>query len=278
MSASVPAPEHDPFDRPDDDRPDWLVGAEEGVASEQDRAGGPAPEVRLHRPAPAPVEGLVHGIEGTKPPAEIPGLPLASRPRPAPEPEKPKAWTAKGDSVPKLALVPAVRPAAAVAAEPERDPDDHDLLADPAVTLIGAEEADQARAPIQPLDEPWWMVLFERLATDRRLQLVIVCALAALVAGVMLWPRQGHGVSLARIKQHPEAFENQVVRVHGRVEEVFPLGQGWVYDLRQGKETITVFTRGTMPARHAKVEVVGQVSTGYLDGKPRVAILEGEQP
>ncbi len=282
MSASepTPTPERDPIEPTDGSRPDWLVGAEEGAASEQDRAAIPAPEVRLHRPVPAaPVEGLTRGGEGLASAPAHPGLPLASRATPEPEPEKPKAWAAKGNSVPRLALVKTTRPAPAATGEPADDAiEEDDPLGDPGVKLIGAEEADEARAPIRPLDEPWWMVAAERLATDRRLQLAIVCAIAVVVGAFMMWPREGHGVSVAHILQHPEAYENQMVRVHGRVEEVFPLGQGWVYDLSQGKETITVFTRGAMPQRHAKVEVVGQVSTGYLDGKPRVAILEGDQP
>ena len=302
MTASDPIPmpesEHGPADTEPgsadtDGRPDWLVGAEEGVASEHERSEREMPEVKLQRPTPLPVEGVERGGEALRPAAaSTPGLPLASRSKPAAEPSgpaPPKAWTAKASSVPRLALVPAAKPTAEpedAPAEPERErerereigPPARDPFGDTGLALIGAEEADTARAPVAPLDEPWWMVLVERLATDRRLLLGVVCAVAVVVAAFMLWPREGRGVSVARIEQHPEAFENQTVRVSGRVEEVFPLGQGWVYDLSQGKQTITVFTRGAMPERHAHVVVVGQVSTGYLDGKPRVAILEGAQP
>lgn len=287
MSASepVPSPEDDPSQPPrPGERPDWLVGAEEGAESEQTRLGRPAPEVKLHRPAPAPVEGLERGGDGLRSEAATPGLPLSARPAPAPAPEtpaRPKAWAAKGSSVPKLVLVPAAKPApeAGETDGRELDPDGMDgplAERDPVPMDAGRERKMPAR--VVPLEEPWWMVLGERFATDRKLQLITLSAIAVIVGLVTFWPREGRGVSIARIEKHPEAYENQVVRVHGRVEEVFPLGQGWVYDLRQGKETITVFTRGAMPERHSRVEVVGQVSTGYLDGKPRVAILQGDQP
>ena len=288
MSASepIPTPENEPFTPPDPgERPDWLVGADEGVSAEHERVDRAAPEVKLHRPAPVPVEGFERAGDALRSECAAPGLPLSTKPASMPAPDtaaRPQAWTAKSSSVPRLAVVPAAAKTVASAAplaelddEPERV---IGSIADPGEALIGAEEADEARAPIRPLDEPWWMVLLERVATDRLLQLSIVSAIAVVIAAFVFWPHEGKGVSVSRIKQHPEAFEGQTVRVHGRVEEVFPLGQGWVYDLRQGHETITVFTRGAMPQRHARVEVVGQVSTGYLDGKPRVAILEGDQP
>lgn len=305
MSASEPIPPFEdvtPPPRPDDApgedapaphtgaRPDWLVGAEEGAAAERTRPDNATP-VRLQRPELMPVEGLEGreamrptdaGAAGLKLPADpdtgaLAGLPLSSR-RVAPaEPAGPQAWTAKGSSVPKLAVVSAA-PRREETGPGGRD-DDFDLAGpgsgpEPALTLIGASEAAPIRPMVRPLEEPWWMVLGERIATERRLQLMIAGAIAAIVLGVVFWPHEGRGVSVRDIRKHPELYEGQTVRVHGRVEEVFPIGNGWVYDLRQGRDTITVFTRGAMPERHQDVHVVGQVSTGYMDGRPRTAILE----
>jgi hypothetical protein len=315
-----------------DERPDWLVGAEEGAAAEHQRADAVTP-VKLQRPALLPVEGLEQGREAMRPAdtegpgltlpansapiegfergedfaspdsgasAGIPlpkpvagarpasadprpdsgimaGLPLASRraggSAPA-EAAKSQAWAAKGSSVPKLAVVSA----APRAAEPMEETDDFNVAghaaAEPGATLIGAAEASPMRPTLRPLEEPWWMILGERLATERRLQVLIGSLVVVIVAAFVFWPHEGRSASVRNIKKHPEVYEGQTVRVHGQVEEVFPIGNGWVYDLRQGRDTITVFTRGAMPERHQGVNVVGQVSTGYLDGRPRIAILE----
>ena len=302
MSASEPIPPFEdatPPSRPDDApgedapaphgnvRPDWLVGAEEGAAAERTRPDSATP-VRLQRPELMPVEGL-EGREAMRPPdAGLPlpanpdsgalaGLPLSSRRAAPAEPAGPQAWTAKGSSVPKLAVVSAA-PRQEETRAGGRD-DDFDLAvplggSETGTTLIGASEAAPIRPMVRPLEEPWWMVLGERIATERPLQLMIAGAIAAIVAAFVFWPHEGRGVSVRDIRKHPEVYEGQTVRVHGRVEEVFPIGNGWVYDLRQGRDTITVFTRGAMPERHQDVHVVGQVSTGYMDGSPRTAILE----
>jgi hypothetical protein len=326
-----------PSAREPGERPDWLVGAEEGAAAEHERSDRSRPEVKLQRPASIPVEGLELGgdslgsaapagpgltlppsspIEGLERGDEImrpgsssaPGVPLSSRaapiegldrgadtprpesgaaagvplaarraPGPAPaDPAKPQAWTAKGSSVPRLAIAPTV--ARTASAPSASDPEGFDDVAHAATgasaTLMGVEDAAQTRAPVRPLEEPWWMVLGERIMTERPLQLLIAGGIAVIVTAALFWPHQGRSVSVRNIKRHPEVYESETVRVHGRVEEVFPLGNGWVYDLRQGRDTITVFTQGAMPGRHQNVDVVGQVSTGYLDGRPRIAILQ----
>jgi alanine racemase len=47
-----------------------------------------------------------------------------------------------------------------------------------------------------------------------------------------------------------------------------------VYNLRQGRDTIVVYSRTRRPALHEHVKATGTVSIGYLDGVPRVALLE----
>ena len=64
------------------------------------------------------------------------------------------------------------------------------------------------------------------------------------------------------------------MRVKGRIGDVFPIGDGYVFNLHQGRDTVVVFTRSRLPVSHEKAEVVGTVSTGYLDGVPRVAVFE----
>lgn len=272
---------------PGNARPDWLVGAEEGAAAEHARPD-PATPVRLQRPE------LLEGLEGREairpvgaagaglrlpasPDAGAVGLPLSSRRAAPAEPAGPQAWTAKSSSVPKLAVVsaaPRLEEGHAGGLDDDFAPTGPMGGAEPSLTLVGPSEAGPVRPMVRPLQEPWWMVLGERIATERKLQLLIVGAIAAIVAAFVFWPREGRGVSVRDIRKHPEVYEGQTVRVHGRVEEVFPIGNGWVYDLRQGRDTITVFTRGAMPERHQDVHVVGQVSTGYMDGAPRTAILE----
>jgi hypothetical protein len=80
------------------------------------------------------------------------------------------------------------------------------------------------------------------------------------------------------IRRHAEQWEGRAVHVSGRVGEVFSIGQGVVYQLHQGRDTIVVFSRSRVPEPRQRVSVQGTVSTGYLDGAPRVAILENPAP
>jgi hypothetical protein len=57
------------------------------------------------------------------------------------------------------------------------------------------------------------------------------------------------------------------------------MGASYVFNLRQGRDTIVVYSRTRRPRLHETVRATGIVSIGYLDGAPRVALFEqDEQP
>jgi len=234
-------------------QPDWLVGAEEGLG--QLEARGPL--------------RVVPGGESGRP----------GPPAPAPEtpPGKPIPWAAAASSVPRLTVVPRREKPAQMRALPDDDlPTPAGLEEVDGEDLQGtsAVEAGETIVPIKPHHEPWWLVLGEELATNRRLQIGILAVVAA-SATVMFWPRgQEPGVSLGHIKKHPTRFEGRAVRVRGEVGEVFEIGQGYVFHLLQGRDSVVIFSPTRNPSPHDRVTVVGTVSTGYLDGLPRVAIFE----
>ncbi len=266
----------------DEDRPDWLVGAEEGAQSEihrddglegnaPTRPGQVLPMPQLHRPAPQRPAG----------PERI-GLPLESRPAPAaPAPPKPVAWTGVGNSIPRLTQESEgeVR----TSFTPQNQDDDVAPLPDDdsgvlAVVASGPSSASSQVSRMQ-LDEPWWVVLGERMTGDRRILFGAGAALLVALAAFILWPRPNASVSVHSIRKDPESWEGRSVRVSGRVgDDVFPLGSGYVFPLLQGRDTIVVFTRTRVPERKQRVTVIGEVSAGYLDGRARLAILETPTP
>jgi hypothetical protein len=235
------------------ERPDWLVGADEGLLAEQGHEWDTAP--RDHKP-------VLRRIDS---PRETPAAPAKSEP--------PKAWTAAAPSVPKLTIVP----------KRERPQQAPEISDEPPTTSAPEEslehEESEARVvapviPIRPPDEPLWMVWAEILATHRPLQIGLAVTIVGLVT-VAYWPRQdGRGVPLGEIRKHPEKFEGRSVKVQGKVGEVFDIGSGYVFHLIQGRDTVVVFSPARRPETHAKVRVAGNVTTGYLDGVARVAIFE----
>jgi hypothetical protein len=260
-------------------RPDWLVGAEEGAQSEI-----------AHRPEPRHVD--LRRPAGADDPSAI-GLPLASRPQtpaPPPEPDEPIAWRAAASSMPKLRLVsphaqPSTKPelsrrvpveeiedSAEEEAEYGPAPLPNDLDTPPTRTA-----ATQGPAPIRhtlTLDEPWWLIAFEKLATDRMLQLVIGGVVAVVIALVVFWPHKSSSVSLSTLRHHPDRYQGQSVQVEGRVGDVFSVGGAYAFNLHQGRDTLVVYTRGRMPVSRQKIKVTGSLSMGYLDGVPRLALFE----
>ena len=254
-----------------DGRPDWLVGAEEGAQSEihqQDDA--------LEGNAPSH-EGRVIPMPELRRPAPPIGLPLESRPAPAPPPPpKAVAWAAAGNSVPRLTQTPEAEVRNPfVSREPE---DEHEIEPMPEedsglLTIASSATAPRAARPV--LEEPWWIVLGERIAGDRRILIGIGAAALVVIAAIVFWPRENASVSLRDIRRDPEQWEGRSVKVSGRVgDDVFPLGSGYVFHLLQGRDTIVVFTRSRVPERKQRLSVVGEVSAGYLDGRARLAILE----
>jgi hypothetical protein len=278
-----PTPE--PIEEPHVKRPDWLVGAEEGAQSELTRNIEPGQPVDLKRPM-APDE-----------PNRV-GLPLASRPAesppPEPEPTGPIAWRAAASSVPQLRLVsPHAQPSSQpelsrrVAPEELEEPEPEEPAEYMAAPLAiedeiapmrpGTTGAPRTAAPIRKslvLDEPWWLIAFERLATDRKLQLILGGSLAVVIALVVFWPHSSTSISLANLRHHPDRYQGQSVQVEGRVGDVFSVGGAYAFNLHQGRDTLVVYTRSRMPVTRQKVKVTGSLSMGYLDGVPRLALFE----
>lgn len=236
----------------DADRPDWLVGADDVLESAHETPTRPT------LPTPAP--------PGRQPLEVVPGGHAV----------RPKAWSAAASSVPKLTVVPKRdRPVAPVDEDEAPGPGPVD---DPLTSLGASEDGDSAPAPaeprLQPLHEPWYLVWGEALLTNRKLQ-IAVAAILVLAAVLVFRPRLGQpGASLGSILRDPEHYEGRSVAVRGEVLESFEVGEGHAFQLRQGRDTVVVFSRSRHPRLHERIEVVGTVSTGYLDGEPRVAIFE----
>lgn len=284
------------------DRPDWLVGAEEGVEEELKRKS----LTEADSPAGAPVE--LRRPEALEPQAPSAGarvgLPLPRMVRPdggtlaqaeaakveaEAKPEKPVAWKGASGSIPKLTIASLAGPPSAspeLSQKKSDAEDDNEGFAPPdqGVPVMPGGESDSApapilrgpgaRAPSKPaLDEPWWLVLGERVATDRKVQIAIG-AVVVLVLAVILWPKGGNSVAISAIRKHPERFEGQIVTVRGRIGEVFAVGQGHTFYLLEGRDTLVVYTRMRTPVSRQRVQIIGSVTMGYLDGAPRVAVFE----
>jgi hypothetical protein len=269
-------------------RPDWLVGAEEGVHDELKRAAaegkdagpGPLKIVKLEKPKPAdgesaaPAPGSLAPRISTAPklstPAGDSGAKKAASDN-APAGEARVAWTAAASSIPVLRRVPQIAPARPPAAEEYEPTNDRAPMGELPDDLTGVAPSSDSALP--PLREAWWVIMVDELRSNRRTQLM---ALAGLVIGAvfLLWPRSDAAISLATLHHHPDLYDGHTVVVHGRVLDVFPMGGGHTFFLLQGRDTIVVFTRQSAPGLDQNVRVKGVVSTGYLDGVARQTIFE----
>jgi len=294
-----PEPAYDPDDKPKPDAPrakaqraDWVVGAEEGLTAEIQRAESgqmPAPVVpRLARPEdpdagkagpPRPMSGLI--ATGTFPKrGPAPVVPVARDPMPT--------WERGTSSVPMMrrsASEGAPGPASAAASEREFPMDDAEERARVAAELAVQRQQEAALAArphevvapqefeMPALPAQWWNSMPNLARLNPRLALVL--GLLVLAAGAYtFWPRHEKTISVAHLKEHPERYADANVRVGGQVSEVFAVGGSWAYTLVQGRDTIVVFSRTRAPRVRDHVVVVGTLSTGYLDGQSRAAIFE----
>ena len=324
---SVPEPEmNDPEDLPPEDseeappppsraRPEWLVGAEEGVASEWTRTSGAAPErpvqLRLVRPeevAPADEEADARAAARRRlhlmGPDENVGLTRpAGKPLPKAGTVRAKAWAAAASSV------PTIKRSAPTMPEPKfnrlQDGDPENLMSAPLESVaasggmgtglgagpgagmgagvnvgVGASlddpPAHRPAAPavtLAPLKESPWMVVVDALLHNRQLQMLIGLLVVAFLAWTF-WPRGESNVSVSRIRHHPELFDGQTVRIHGKIGDVYAIAGGYTFYLLSGRDTMVVFTRSRVPLRDDNVSIRGTISTGYLDGVPRQALFE----
>jgi len=140
----------------------------------------------------------------------------------------------------------------------------------PAVGVPGDPSPVRATPAFRPLQEPWYLVWSEAVATQRRVQVLLLLVVAA-VAAFFFFARGGtSGASLGAILRHPENYEGRSVVVRGEVLEIFDVGTGHAFQIRQGRDMVVVYSTLREPRLHDRVEVSGIVSTGYLDGKPRI--------
>ncbi|MGH7730440.1 MAG: hypothetical protein ACRENJ_04235 [Candidatus Eiseniibacteriota bacterium] len=191
-------------------------------------------------------------------------------------------WKAAASSVPRLRQQP-------VSPEPV-DPDGsfqgfaQDALPTRGSGMTGQPNRSDAEAglddppaPARPLsvEPPVWEAWLDRVrALPPAVTLGAGALLLAVVLSFVLRPGQQGSVSLARIRQHPEAFDGRHVAVQGKAGETFLIGGNYVFNLRQGRDTIVVYSRTRRPSLHESVRATGMVSIGYLDGAPRLALIE----
>lgn len=294
----------DPEDRPDPKAPrpsiskaDWVVGAEEGLSAELE-----APKPGESRLTDAPRLVRPQDPDAGKPrePGRFGASGVFRRPlpdgAPAPAAQTPAmpSWDKGASSVPRMRTVesdldkakptPAPPPFGS-SAQREFPMDDAEERARVAAAVVAQqrEEAAIAARPhqvvapqefdIPAVVPPWWTTLAGPLREDRRIQLGLGLALLAALL-FTFWPRGEKTTSIAHLKEHPERYADTPVRVGGRVSEVFSVGGSWAYTVVQGRDTIVVFSRTREPKLRERIEVVGTLSRGFLDGQSRVAIFE----
>lgn len=209
-------------------------------------------------------------------------LPAAAAPSPSPPPEGgPVPWKGVASSVPRLRQQPVSYQPSEAASEFQGFA--QDALPGRGGAMFGEHperdaEPNPEPGPSAPLavELPFWELWLERarMLPPPLLLGVIGGVVAVVVLAATLRPREQASVSLAAIRQNPEAYDGRMVAVRGTAGEAFALGGNYVFNLRQGRDTIVVYSRTRNPALNEKVKATGTVSIGYLDGVPRVALLE----
>ncbi len=118
--------------------------------------------------------------------------------------------------------------------------------------------------------ESRWNPVFEAL---RKYPHWIVLGIVVVLTTILMIPRSSED-SIDKIQEHSAEYDGKTVKVRGRVGEMYAIAGGHVYYLHQGRDTIVVFTRATPPDPKKDVVVEATVSTGYMDGRPRLALFE----
>lgn len=226
---------------------------------------------KLPPPVPPPVP--VAELKPVEPAAE------ASR---ADQKSGPTPWKGAASSVPKLRQQPAPMPEAVSDESFQGFAQDALEARSPAAKgerpVADSDGDDDPVTPRGPLaqEPPAWEVWLDRARALPMPMVLGLCAVIALTVVLVsvLSPRDHESVPLSRIRQHPEAFDGQRVEVSGKAGEGFMVGGNYVFNLRQGRDTIVVYSSNRRPALHESVQATGTVSIGYLDGEPRVALFE----
>lgn len=261
-------------------RADWVMGSGEGLEDSGARGATPAPAPRpvLRRPdegvpAPQPAihrvidEGASAATRDAEQRADFaPGL----------------SWVHAEQGVPRLPDLPpapAPAPAPRVARDFPMDDAEEGARANAEAIVVAAASVAHAHDIVGPEEfevrevrVPWWVHVVHTLRFDRRLRIVGVVVLC-LWGVAMWWPRGDRPVHVANIRRHAAKLDGTHLAVHGRVGEVFHVGQGWAYYLLDGRDTLVVFTRAGEPHERDDVTVRGMLSTGWLDGQPTLALF-----
>ena len=112
-----------------------------------------------------------------------------------------------------------------------------------------------------------------RCCTTRSFRSTSAVAVLGILAWTF-WPRGESSVSVSNIRKHPDQYDGQTVRIHGKIGDVYAIAGGYTFYLLSGRDTMVVFTRSRVPIRDDQVSIRGTISTGYLDGAPRQALFE----
>jgi len=266
-------------------KPDWLVGADEGASAEAERPTRPMAPMPPARRDPPDLKLVPGRDEATAEPDDSEATTEAAPEQdevagpPAAETAGTNPWKAAASSVPRLRQQPAARAQLAEAEAFQGFAQD----ALPSKGGIGgpgmaaSDDGGGDGGALTPLatEPPFWAQWLEQLRVLPKPVMIGAVVVVALGAAVwMFFPRGTPGVSLAQIRQRPEAFEGRSVHVNGRAGEAFSVGGSYVFDLYQGRDTIVVYSRTSPPRLNQRVGVDGTVSIGYLDGVARVALLE----
>lgn len=264
------------------ERPDWLMGAAEGAAPKVEEAtelpgpGTAAPRLRDkdERPRLKLVDKADElGADEAEETAEDFG------------PPRPEAWKGAASSVPRLRQKPAAK-----ASGPESD-SFAGFAQDGIAAKPASKESQGAKngyaepapvpeepAPLAPLggETAMWVVWLDHLRFLRHPAVLILAGVVAagLFIASLLAPKVQEGESVGRIRQQPEAFEGRSVTVGGIAGESYALGPNTAFNLYQGRDTIVVYSQLLRPRLNEKVRVTGTISVGYLDGVPRVTLLD----
>lgn len=264
-------------------RPDWLVGAEEGLQAELESGiePGSTPSAPAEGPA-APRPVLTRRDEGVAPP---PKKRL---------PELDDARTRAGGFVPRLEITTELKPEASTPARND--------MPEPAATFPSAAETgpdlefdaprrrfppgmdfpDASRDPTPlpeeaptPARSPIAEVVVE---VARRSWKWAAGAAALILVGTTLAHAIGIGLTpIRQVLRNPASFDGRTIRVRGRVsEDVFNVGGSYTYYLLQGRDSVVVFTRFRIPHPKQGMELEAMVSTGTLNDALRPALLEIE--
>jgi len=269
--------------RPVAGRPGWIVGAGEtagatyGRASDAfERTATPIPPSRPHPPLNlhsgfAPSPAWKPPTSSGKDSGPAPGA--GSRPtRPASDDrshEAPKPHEPGGHDEPEARHADRWHGAAGAGAT------DYDLVGPeaPDAAMPATVGQKPLRAAPPPPPSPWWEQALAKLSSTTGLIALGVVAVLGILIFAFTRPHQPT-VSVGSILRNATRFDGRTVTVHGRVGEVYRVGGGHSFYLMQGRDTIVVFTRTRTPVTHQKVTVTGVVSTGFLNGQPREALLE----